>query len=135
MDLFIRLKDGQPFEHPIFEDNFRHAFPEVNTENLPPDFARFVRVEQPSIGVYEVYEGVTYERSGNVFTDVHHIRKMTQVEIDIKQSEAKTMWAAHGFTSWTFNESTCSFIPPIVKPNDGKLYKWDENTTSWVEEP
>ena len=56
MELFIRIVDGAPFEHPIMGDNFREAFPHIDTENLPPEFARFVRVAMPTIGVYEVYE-------------------------------------------------------------------------------
>lgn len=61
MQLFIRVKDGQPFEHPIFEDNFRAAFPEVNIDNLPDGFAKFVRVSPPALGVYEKNQTVSYE--------------------------------------------------------------------------
>ena len=41
MELFIQIRNGQPFEHPIFGDNFRQAFPDVDVDNLPPEFARF----------------------------------------------------------------------------------------------
>ena len=44
MNLFIRIVDGQPFEHPIFEDNFKQAFPDVDLNNLPSEFLKFVRV-------------------------------------------------------------------------------------------
>lgn len=37
------------------------------------------------------------------------------------------------FQSWVLNEDTCIWEPPIPYPNDGKDYKWDETTTSWVE--
>ena len=37
------------------------------------------------------------------------------------------------FASWTLNETTCLWEAPVEMPNDGKLYKWDEPTTSWVE--
>jgi hypothetical protein len=87
MELFIRIVDGQPFEHPIFGDNFRQAFPHIDPENLPPEFARFVRTEIPMIGEFEVYEGVTYERVDGVFTDVHHVRPMTDKEIAALQKE------------------------------------------------
>ena len=30
MRLFIQIRDGQPFEHPIIEDNFREAFPDID---------------------------------------------------------------------------------------------------------
>lgn len=133
MELFIRLKNGQPFEHPIFGDNFRQAFPDVDTNNLPEWVARFERVAPPAVGVYEVYEGVTYERDGVVFKDIHHVRAMTGEEKTAKQNEAKAQWSQHGFASWVFNEASCSFQAPVMYPTDGKPYRWDEATTSWVE--
>jgi hypothetical protein len=35
------------------------------------------------------------------------------------------------YPSWSLNESTCRWDPPVAYPNDGKLYSWDEATTSW----
>ena len=37
------------------------------------------------------------------------------------------------FASWTLNESTCLWEPPVTYPDDGKNYKWDEATTNWEE--
>lgn len=134
MKLFIRIKDGQPFEHPILESNFKQAFPKVDTENLPPEFAEFQRIEQPSINVYEVYEGVTYELDGNIVKDVHHVRAMTNEEKTEKQNEIKEQWTQNGgFASWTFDEETCSFVPPIPYPDDGLFYIWNEESLSWVQ--
>lgn len=45
----------------------------------------------------------------------------------------------HRHASWTLNEDTCVYDPPIPMPNDGKYYDWDEsayqsdNTKGWVE--
>lgn len=133
MELFIRIKDGQPFKHPIMENNFRQAFPNVDTNNLPPEFARFVRVAPPAVGVYENYTDVTYELVNGVYTDVHHVVAMTAEEIAAKQQTVKDAWAVNGFASWTFNEATCSFKAPTLMPTDGKIYRWDEPTTLWVE--
>jgi len=36
------------------------------------------------------------------------------------------------FPSWVLNEETCLWGPPMSMPTDGKLYNWDEATTSWV---
>jgi hypothetical protein len=36
------------------------------------------------------------------------------------------------FPSWTLNENTCLWDAPTPMPTDGKLYSWDEETTSWV---
>ena len=37
------------------------------------------------------------------------------------------------FASWVLNEETCLYDPPVAMPTDGKMYNWDEETTSWVE--
>jgi hypothetical protein len=37
------------------------------------------------------------------------------------------------FTSWLLNEDTCLWDAPVLYPEDGKTYKWDENTTNWIE--
>lgn len=37
------------------------------------------------------------------------------------------------FPSWTLNEQTCLWECPVPQPQDGKIYKWDEPTLSWVE--
>ena len=37
------------------------------------------------------------------------------------------------FPSWILDETTCLWIPPIPMPEDDKLYRWDENTLTWVE--
>ena len=38
------------------------------------------------------------------------------------------------FASWVLNEDTCLWDAPVPYPADGKVYRWDEVTTSWVEE-
>jgi len=37
------------------------------------------------------------------------------------------------FPSWTLNETTCDWDPPIAMPDDGKYYKWNEDTGAWEE--
>ena len=36
------------------------------------------------------------------------------------------------FPSWTLNEDTCRWNPPVKYPTDGQIYLWDEAKTSWV---
>lgn len=37
------------------------------------------------------------------------------------------------FQSWTLNEESCLWEAPVAYPTDGKVYKWDEATTNWIE--
>jgi len=35
------------------------------------------------------------------------------------------------YSSWTLNDDTCRWEAPVVYPDDGELYEWNEDTTSW----
>ena len=35
------------------------------------------------------------------------------------------------FPSWTLNEETCRWEAPITYPNDGQIYKWNEQNQQW----
>ena len=37
------------------------------------------------------------------------------------------------FKSWVLNEEKFFWEAPVAYPDDGKNYKWDEQTTSWQE--
>jgi hypothetical protein len=87
LELYIQIRDGQPYEHPIFADNFRKAFPDVDTANLPETFAKFVRIDIPVLDTYEVYEGVAYQWVDGVVKDVHSVRPMTDEEQAVKTQE------------------------------------------------
>ena len=41
--------------------------------------------------------------------------------------------APQPFASWTKNSDTYVWEAPTPMPTDGKPYRWDEDTTSWVE--
>jgi len=128
MNLYIRLKNNVPVDHPILEHNFKQAFPHLDTSNLPPEFAKFVRVQKPRIGLYDVCEGCTYEWDGNVVKDVWHIRPMTD---DEKAAKIEELMQYQPYPSWAFDETTGAFEPPTPRPEDGS-YTWDEDQHAWV---
>jgi len=37
------------------------------------------------------------------------------------------------YPSWVLDEDTCQWNAPVVRPDDGKKYSWDEDNTQWVE--
>jgi hypothetical protein len=41
--------------------------------------------------------------------------------------------APQPYASWTKNEETYLWEAPTAMPVDDKFYRWDEDTTSWVE--
>jgi len=80
MELFIQIRDGQPFEHPIFGDNFREAFPHIDVNNLPPEFARFERIPCPYEATDFQINEVRYQWVGDVVKDIWSVRAMNETE-------------------------------------------------------
>lgn len=39
------------------------------------------------------------------------------------------------YPSWTLVEASCQWTAPVAYPEDGKMYRWDEDVTNWVEIP
>lgn len=37
------------------------------------------------------------------------------------------------FDSWTLDEQTGIWNPPVPRPDDDKVYEWDEETLQWIE--
>ena len=81
ISLYIQIRDGKPYQHPIAEENMQAAFSDIDLNNLPKDmFAKFIRVPMPEVGDFEVVDNTTYEWDGDVVKDVHHVRPMNDEE-------------------------------------------------------
>jgi hypothetical protein len=136
MEYVIKIKDGNIIDHPISINNFIECYPNVDINNLPDWVAPFEKVKRPFTGPYKVYEGMTYEWENGVVKETHHFRDMSSSEVQEKQEIIKQKWIDSGnadkLSSWVFNESTCSFAPPLPYPTGDGEYEWDENTLSWV---
>lgn len=129
-ELFIQIRDGMPYQHPIFGENFRAAFPDVDTNNLPPEFARFVRTPPPLIDGFYRVAVESYVWDGDVVTDEWSLRDMTAEE---KQEKIRLAKLNQPYPSWVFNEAICAFEPPIPYPDTTEPLVWDEPTLSWVQ--
>lgn len=80
MELFIQIRDGQPFEHPILGDNLRQAFPDIDTNNLPPEFARFERIQCPFEKTLFKVREVTYQWVDGIVKDIWSERDANEAE-------------------------------------------------------
>jgi hypothetical protein len=135
MNLYIKTNgNGNTISNPAFEDNLIEAF-----GFIPPEWEPFVRVESPICSVYQIIDppNSTYQKVNGIWTDVWTVRDMTEAEKTALQQEVQTIWASEqdiNKTTWIFDEATCSYIPPIPKPTDGN-YFWQGKTNSWVAFP
>jgi hypothetical protein len=50
----------------------------------------------------------------------------------IYSPEHDVFYAPQPFPSWVLNESTWLWEAPTPMPTDGKQYKWEESSTSWI---
>ena len=138
MNLFIQIENNQPINHPALEDNLIQAFGSV-----PDHWEQFIRIERPVPGIYEILESdqPIYEKVDGIWTDVWSLRPMTKTEIAVKQQNVKDVWAARrqaeNWSAWLFDEPTCSYIPPIPRPEpvQGKIVFWCGADNNWKEAP
>lgn len=136
MRLYIRLENGQPIEHPILYENLQDVFPDHDFSVPPEGYAEFIRHEKPFPGVYEIVpDEPVYKWIDGKVQDVWETRAMTEEEKISKQNKVKKWWSIFGSPSWTFDEDTCDFLPPIPFPENIKDHRWKESTREWVSCP
>jgi hypothetical protein len=130
MKLYIKYIDGQIVDHPMLEDNLKQVDPTFDPANLPDTLKVFERVNAPLPGPY-AYIGVSYELGqDDIVRDVY-------AEIPFSAEEKArlieyTMAQAHP-KGWTFDETTCTWLPGVPYPTDGKVYEWSEGLENWQE--
>ena len=112
MNLYIKIENGIPKNHPALENNLLQAF-----GLIPEHFQPFIRVERPSLLPYQIFnsEEPSYQKINDIWTDVWDIRDMTQEEKLAKQQTIKDSWILIPddiHMSWIFNEETCRYEPP-----------------------
>lgn len=132
MELYIKLLNGKPVDHPITKENMISAYPQIDLNNLPQDWAKFVRVPRPKLGPYEFTE-CYYEWVGDVVKDVWYTHQMGEEEKRQKQERVKKSWIEDGgHSNWIFDEEKCVHVPPKPMPQDGKVYIWVQQANQWV---
>ena len=135
MNWFIEIENGQVKNHPALEENLILAF-----GHIPDNWEPFVRVEIPALEIYQKLASpdAAYLKINNVWTDVWSIIDMTAEEKIAKQQEAKDYWASlpyrDNFAAWVFDETTCRYQPPTPRPPDREVF-WQGTTNSWVNLP
>lgn len=50
----------------------------------------------------------------------------------IYDEKLDAFYAEKPYPSWTLDEDSCVWLPPVPYPDDG-LYDWDEDSQQWVE--
>ena len=143
MNLYIETEDGTTKNHPAYEDNLMQAFGEIPTRWEP-----FIRVQNPEPTVYQVFDSpaVTYQKVNGVWMDVWMLRNMTDAEKATKQQITREAFSAReqasNWSAWILDETTCTMVPPIPRPNlnlikygAGILTVWSGADNNWKDTP
>ena len=134
MNLVIEIKNGKPVNHPIAEENLKVLIPDLDIDNLPEGYARFVRKPLPDLDIFQIIDNVNYvidpvlsdEMNTTVWTDEYEVRDLIEEEIlelvnnEIKLKNEKMEMDANA---------------PYSAPQDGNLYVWSRRLNKWIVKP
>ena len=82
---------------------------------------------------YNTYGGKHYDPVTREEDSGTPLRKNYAGIGDIYDAERDAFYSPQPAPSWTLNETSCTWEPPIPHPTDGKPYMWDEENTTWAE--
>lgn len=85
MNLFIKVEDGTPIDHPVADWNLMEVFGEI-----PSNYEPFFRGEKPELGRFELDDpdGILYAKGEDgVWTDLWPKRQMNPEERAAKEAE------------------------------------------------
>jgi hypothetical protein len=97
-------------------------------------------IEQESIGVdfltkltgYPVWKQTSYNTVGGVHSSGGIPLRKNHAGIGYTYDEDRDAFIPKKpFASWILNETTCQWEAPIVKPDNGQKYIWNETIKNW----
>ena len=82
--------------------------------------------------------GTWVQTSYNTYGNQHRLggtplRKNYAGVGSVYDSTRNAFYDQQPYASWTLNETTCLWEPPVALPDDDKRYAWNEDITNWVE--
>ena len=112
-ELYIRVHLGNVIEHPITASNLRMLYPDLDPENPPKGFERFVRVPHPEISPFHKHARTEYIQTNYGWTDNHIVEEIDTTELDIDP----------------MHHNKDNYPAP---PDDGKDYFWVDSIGKWI---
>jgi hypothetical protein len=97
-------------------------------------------VEQESIGIdfltkltgWAIWKQTSYNTVGGIHNNGGIPLRKNHAGIGMTYDEDRDAFIPKKpFNSWILNETTCLWEAPVVKPNDGNMYNWNESTKTW----
>ena len=88
---------------------------------------------------YNTYGGVHYERNddgglGDPSKDQSKALRKNYAGLAFTYDSVRDAFIPpRPFNSWTLNEDSCLWEPPVAYPDDGKVYVWNDSISNWTE--
>ena len=83
---------------------------------------------------YNTRGGVHYTKTGKPSADQKKALRKNYAGLGYTYDKVRDAFIPpQPHASWTLNEDTCLWEPPVEYPSDGKLYVWNESSKSWDE--
>ena len=97
-------------------------------------------VEREDIGIdfltklhgWSVWVQTSYNTQGGVHSSGGTPLRKNHAGIGMTYDETRDAFIPKKpFNSWILNEQTCLWEAPVARPNDGKMYNWNETNLNW----
>jgi len=86
------------------------------------------------LGLGGTWKNTSYNTQGGVHANGGTPYRKNYAGIGYTFDAAKDAFIApKPYASWVLDEATCTWQAPVAMPKDDKIYRWDEETISWVE--
>ena len=86
------------------------------------------------LGLGGTWKKTSYNTQGGVHTNGGTPYRKNYAGIGFTFDAAKDAFIPpKPYASWTLDEATCNWEAPVPMPTDDKMYRWDEETTNWIE--
>lgn len=96
----------------------------INNEDFPASEATGIAFCQSLFGVDTVWKQTSY--NSNFRKNYAGIGYTYDANLD-------AFVPPQPYPSWTLDTEKAQWVCPVPYPEDGKIYKWEESTQSWVE--
>lgn len=90
-------------------------------------------IDSGAVGPANEWVQTSYNTHGNQHPEGRPLRGNYAGIGYIYDAQNDVFYAPQPFPSWTLNNTTWLWEPPVAYPNDGKVYHWNEESKSWVE--
>ena len=126
------------------------SFAKLNSENIVTTVVSVVNdvlkdsngIEQEAIGIQflrtlynepnAIWKQTSYNTNGGVHSLGGTSFRKNHAGIGMTYDAQRDAFISpKPYNSWILNESTCNWDAPVARPNDGNMYKWNEEILNW----